>query len=77
MSDFVRMCGGGPDGSRPDGSGPMEACGEVATWRMPYRSVFPQMGCCDRHARNWNGGREPRVDPSDYYGEHSWRQVAS
>lgn len=62
--DFAALkCGGGP---RSVDDARLEGCDEPATMRMPYRSVYPQMPVCERHARNWHGGNDPKVWDGDY-----------
>jgi hypothetical protein len=64
-------CSGGPNG----GNGALEACGQPATVRMPYRSVYPQMPCCDLHAARWSGGREPRMADGYDAGGFHWHRI--
>jgi hypothetical protein len=61
------VCGGGPDEF-----GRLEVCGEPATLIAPYRHTFPRQRLCDRHARLWQGGREPRIARSLYAPESEW-----
>lgn len=66
-------CQGGPE--RSLGLIGWQKCMHTATWKAPFRSVFPGSLHCDFHAWELCDQREPYVAEKDVWGEFSWRRL--